>query len=135
MDFDLDLALKESNDNPVYYIEYANARIASILRNYHKKADKMEEYRTLDNNITYTILNKLYEFEDIVISAGDKKLPHLIANYVYELAALFHNYYAKEKIITDDERSTKEKIILITAIKIVINNALDLIGIIPREEM
>ena len=135
MDFDLDLAIKQSNDNPVYYIEYANARIASILRNYHKKITKQEEYRTLDNDATYIILNKLYEFEDIVISAGEKKLPHLVANYVYELAALFHNYYAKEKIITEDEISTKERIILVKAIKIVINNALDLIGIIPREEM
>jgi len=135
MDFDLDLAIRQSNDNPVYYIEYANARISSILRNYRNVDGNNLDYRTLDSDITYTILNKLYEFEDIVISAGEKRLPHLIANYVHELASLFHTYYANEKIVTDNEIYTKERIMLIKAIKIVINNALDLIGIIPREEM
>ena len=80
-------------------------------------------------------MNKLSEFEDIVISASLKKEPHLIANYVYDLATLFHSYYAKEKIITEDKIATSEKINLLLAIQIVIQNALDLLGIIPREEM
>lgn len=135
MDFDLDLATKQSNENPIYYIEYANARICSILNKYHKYDKKIENYRNIKEIDTYIILKKLYEFEDIVISAGKNKLPHLIANYVYELASLFHSYYAKNKIITDNEEKTQEKIMLIKAIKIVLNNALDLIGIIPREQM
>lgn len=135
MDFDLDLATKQSNENPIYYIEYANARICSILNKYHKYDKKIENYRNIKEIDTYIILKKLYEFEDIVISAGKNKLPHLIANYVYELASLFHSYYAKNKIITDNEDETQEKIMLIKAIKIVLNNALDLIGIIPREQM
>lgn len=135
MDFDLDLATKQSNENPIYYIEYANARICSILNKYHKYDKKIEKYRNIKEIDTYIILKKLYEFEDIVISAGKNKLPHLIANYVYELASLFHSYYAKNKIITDNEDETQEKIMLIKAIKIVLNNALDLIGIIPREQM
>ena len=135
MDFDLDLATKQSNENPIYYIEYANARICSILNKYHKYDKKIEKYRNIKEIDTYIILKKLYEFEDIVISAGKNKLPHLIANYVYELASLFHSYYAKNKIITDNEEETQEKIMLIKAIKIVLNNALDLIGIIPREQM
>ena len=81
------------------------------------------------------MLKKLYEFEDVVVSAGLKKMPHIIANYVYELATVFHSYYAKEKIITENSEETKEKIMLIRAVKIVLNNALDLIGIIPREQM
>ena len=92
-------------------------------------------FRTLKNNETYNILKKLCEFEDVVISAANKRTPHIIANYVYELATLFHSYYAKEKIITENKEETKEKTILIKAIKIVLNNALDLIGIIPREQM
>lgn len=75
------------------------------------------------------------EFEDVVISAADKRMPHLIANYVYELASMFHTFYSMEKIITDDDEYTLERIKLLKAIKIVINNALDLLGIIPREEM
>ncbi len=135
MDFDIGLAQRESSDNPVYYIEYANARISSILNNYGKTIPTNLEFKHLENEITYTILNKLYEFEDIVISAGQKQIPHLIANYVYELATLFHSYYTKEKIITDDTEATIERIAFLNAIKIVINNALDLIGIIPREQM
>ena len=80
-------------------------------------------------------MNKLIEYEDIVIAACKKEEPHLIANYVYELASLFHSYYAKEKIITEDKEATLERINLLLSIQIVINNALDLIGIIPREQM
>ena len=135
MDFNIDLALKESNENPVYYIEYANAWICSVLRKYHKKSEKLDKYTNLDFEDAYTILNKLTEFEDIVASASTRQEPHLIANYVYDLATLFHSFYTKEKIITDNELETMEKINLLLAIQIVIKNALNLLGIIPREEM
>ena len=135
MDLNIDIALKQNNENPVYYIEYANARICSILNNYKQKIELIDKYNTLNNENAYTILNKLTEYEDIVISACEKESPHIIANYVYELASLFHSYYAKEKIITDDIEATKEKINLLYSIQIVLNNALELIGIIPREQM
>lgn len=135
MDLNIDLALKQSNENPVYYIEYANARICSILKKYHKKANLHDNYLTLQSEDTYSILNKLIEFEDVVISSAKKEAPHLVANYVYELATLFHSFYAKEQIITENEEETEEKINLLLAIQIVIQNALDLLGIIPREEM
>ena len=135
MDFDLDLATKNSNDNPVYYIEYANARITSILNNYKQELKPQEKYNTFKEQLSYTIMNKLMNFEDTVIAASEKKQPHLICNYVYELATLFHSYYGIEKFITEDKEYTKERMILLTAIKIVINNSLNLIGIIPREEM
>lgn len=136
MDFNLDLATKENNDNPIYYIEYANARISQVLK-LAKQYDIniIDKYTYLNNEKTYNILNKLYEFKDTVIQAGTKRLPHLIANYTYELAALFHSYYAKEKIITDNKEETEQKLALIKVIKIVLNTGLDLIGIIPREEM
>ena len=72
MDLNIDLALKQSNENPVYYIEYANARICSILKKYHKKPIPLEQYVNLNSKETYTILNKLIEFEDIVISSAKK---------------------------------------------------------------
>ena len=80
-------------------------------------------------------MNKLMSFEDTVISAAMKKQPHIICNYVYDLATLFHAYYSKEKFITEDDIYTKERMALLKAIKIVINNSLNLIGIIPRESM
>ena len=135
MDFDISLAVKNSNENPVYYIEYANARICSILKNYQKETETIETYNTFKDNIEYIIMNKLMSFEDVVISAATKQEPHLICNYVYDLATLFHSYYGSHKIITDDDEYTKERIALLKAIKIVINNSLNLIGVIPREEM
>lgn len=133
MDFDLNLAVKKSNENPIYYIEYANARISSILRG--KDISKIDKFGTIDSDSAYTILNKLLEFEDIIISAASKGLPHLVANYLFELASLFHSYYADEKIITDDEVYTEERIAFISAIKVVLNNAADMLGLILREEM
>ena len=135
MDFDLGLAVKNSNDNPVYYIEYANARISSILNNYHQDITPKEKYNTIDEDIAYNIMNKLIRFEDTIISSSVKRQPHIICNYVYELASLFHSYYGSHKFITTDEEYTKERMLLLKAIKIVINNSLNLIGVIPREEM
>jgi len=135
MDFDLSLAIKNSNDNPVYYIEYANARISSILKSYKENIKPKEKYHTLNEPLAYTIMNKLMKFEDTVIAASEKKQPHIICNYVYELATIFHSYYASQKFITDDLEYTNERMVILKAIKIVINNSLNLIGIIPREEM
>ena len=135
MDLNIDIALKQNNENPVYYIEYANARICSILKKYKYNNKNIEKYKTLESEETYNILNKLIEFPDVVMLASNKKEPHQIANYIYDLATLFHSFYAKEKIITDNELETQEKINLLLAIQTVIQNALNLLGIIPREEM
>lgn len=135
MDLNIDIALKQNNENPVYYIEYANARICSVLKNYNKKIETINEYKTLNSDEVFNILNKLTEFPDVVISSCNKKEPHQITNYIYDLATLFHSFYAKEKIITDNELETLEKINLLLAIQTVIQNALNLLGIIPREEM
>ena len=135
MDFDLTLATQNNNDNPVYYIEYANARISKILNNYKEKITLKDNYNTITDPLAYIIMNKLLSFTDTVISASNKKQPHIICNYVYDLATLFHAYYTKEKFVTDDIEYTNERIALLKAIKIVINNSLNLIGIIPREVM
>ena len=135
IDFDLSLAIKNSNDNPVYYIEYANARITSILNSYKKEVKIKDNYQTITNPLAYTIMNKLLMFTDVVISAAEKQQPHIISNYVYELTTIFHSYYTTEKFITEDEEYTEERMALLKAIKIVINNSLNLIGIIPREQM
>ena len=135
MDFDISLAKKNNTENPVYYIEYANARISKILSTYKEKIEIKENYETLKDPLAYTIINHLLNFEDTVITASQKSEPHIICNYVYELATLFHAYYNKERFITDDKNYTNDRIVLLKAIKIVLNNSLDLIGIIPREEM
>ena len=135
MDFDLSLAVKNSNENPVYYIEYANARIASLLNNYKKEIAAKEEYKTIEEPLAYTIMNKLLKFTDTIIVAAKKQQPHIICNYVYELTSLFHTYYSSTKFITDDEEYTNDRIELLSAIKIVNNKSLNLIGIKPREQL
>lgn len=134
MDFDLDLALKTSNDNPVYYISYAYARICSILNNVDK-IKTIDNYHTLNSKEAYNVLEMLEKFPSVVASSATKELPHLISNYVYDLASTFHTYYAKHRIITENEEETNEQLNLILAVKITLANALNLIGIIPPEKM
>ena len=100
MDFDMSLAIKNRNENPVYYIEYANARITSILNNYKQEIKPINNFHTITEPIAYTIMNKLLNFTDTVISASVKQQQHTICNYVYELDTLFHSYYSSEKFIT-----------------------------------
>ena len=134
MNFDIDLAMKQSNENPVYYVEYAHARICSILRNMNN-IEKLENYETITSEESFELLNKVYEFKDVVEMSAQKRMPHLITNYVYELATLFHSYYSHEKIISDDIKYTMERINLIKTVKITIKNALNLIGVEALEKM
>ena len=135
MDFDLKLASNNSMSNPIYYIEETNAMICSIINKNKKNIKKVEKYVTIEDELAYTIADKLQSFEDVIIDACNNRKPSLITNYVYELAVLFQKLYSKEKIITDDEIYTNEILNLLLAIKIILNNSLDLIRIIPREEM
>ena len=135
MDFDLDLATKKSNENPVYYVSYAYARICNILNNYEGKITNVIEYKTINSPEAYNVLEQIYKFNEVVISATTKELPHLITNYVYDLAESFHSLYSKERIITEDKERTNEYLNLISAVKVTLKNALDLIGVIPPEKM
>ena len=134
MDFDIELAKKKSNDNPVYYVSYAYARICTILSE-NKQTAKIEKYETLNNDMVYNILEKIYLFPEVVLEAATKELPHLITNYVYELANIFHTFYEKYRIITENEEKTTENLNLIKAVKITLENALNLIGVVPPERM
>ena len=136
MDFDISLALKKSNENPFYYVGYAHARICSILSEAKNKGLKIN---TNINNITdmdsKTLMLKVYEFMEVVKTSAMKKEPHLITNYVYELASLFHNYYGKHRILTDDVKKTEQYLGLIKTVEITIKNALNLIGVKAPDKM
>lgn len=135
MDFDMTLATKKSNENPVYYIQYAHARICSIIREYNKEVKPIENYETINSEYALDLLNKVYEFKDIVEISARRREPHLIANYVYELATSFHSYYAHEKVLTDDLKYTEERINLIASVAITIKNACYLLGVNAPEKM
>ena len=134
MNFDITLATKKSTENPVYYIEYAYARICSILNNVKEKIE-VNNYETIESEYALNLIKKAYEFKDVVEMSAEKQIPHILTNYVYELATLFHTYYSHEKIISDAIKYTSERINLINAVKITIGNALNLIGIVAREKM
>ena len=135
MDFDMTLATKKSNENPVYYIQYAHARICSIIREYNNDIKQINSYETINSDYAYSLLNKVYEFNSVVQMSAKKREPHLIANYVYELATLFHSFYAHEKVLTDDLKYTQERINLIYAVALTIKNACSLLGVDAPEKM
>lgn len=138
MDFDLDLAVSQSNENPVYYAQYAHARIASILR----AAQEQGFTASLDNLALLTaekeedVLKKVGAFPQIVADAAKHRTPHRIANYIQELAATFHSFYNAEKVLNADNKAlTEARLALITAVKTTIANALKLIGVSAPEKM
>ena len=135
MDFDIDLATKKSNENPVYYIQYAHARINSIIKDYKNNIKSDLTYNTIESEYALNLLFKIYEFNDYVEAAANKRAPNIIANYAYDLASLFHSFYAHEKVLSDDAKMTEERINLIYAVAITIKNALNLIGVSAPEKM
>lgn len=134
LDFDLNLARSKTNDNPVYYIQYAYARICSILKNIDK-VEKLETY-DLNSEKEVDLLKHLTSFKDVVKDAAINRSPNKICNYVYKLANYFHSFYGAHKIIDDnDELKTKERLALIEATRITIKNALELLGVSAPEHM
>ena len=138
MDFDLDLAVSQSNENPVYYAQYAHARINSILR----AAGEQGYTASLDNLSLLTaekeedVLKKVGAFPQVVADAAKHRTPHRIANYIQDLAATFHSFYGAEKVINADNKElTAARLALITAVKITMANALKLIGVSAPEKM
>lgn len=134
LNFDITLATKKSNDNPVYYVSYAHARICSILSNVGN-INQVNEYKTIDSKYAMQLIKKLCNFKETIEISAIKQMPNILTNYIYELATLFHTYYSNEKVITDDEIYTNERINLIYAVKIVLKNALNLIGVEAPEKM
>ena len=138
MDLDLDLAIKNSNENPVYYVQYAYARICSLFRTFAEQGKEfvpVKQFKKLDFEKNDQILLLLLQYPEIIQEAASKRLPHKIAQYTLDLAASFHSFYGDEKIITDDIEETLEKLTLLKAVQIVLKDALSLIGVGVKEKM
>jgi arginyl-tRNA synthetase len=138
MDFDLDLAVSESNENPVYYAQYAHARISSILRQ-SKELDlnpSAEGAALLTAEREIDLLKKIGDFPQVVADAARMRAPHRVATYIQELAAAFHSFYNAEKVLDPANRELSEaRLALITATRTTIANALNLIGVSAPEKM
>ncbi|OCS85224.1 arginine--tRNA ligase [Caryophanon latum] len=138
MDFDLDLAVSQSNENPVYYAQYAHARIASILRSAKEQGFEasIENLDLLTAEKEIDVLKKVGDFPKVIAEAAKHRTPHRIANYIQETAATFHSFYGAEKVINADNKElTEARLALITAVQTTIANALRLIGVSAPEKM
>lgn len=141
LDFDLDLAKSKSSDNPVYYIQYAHARICSIFRQLQEKSlpygqsDGLENLSLLTEQHEKDILQQLEKYPEVVDAAACQHEPHLIAHYLRELANALHTYYNAHQFIVDDEKLRNTRLVLIVATRQVIKNGLALLGVSAPDEM
>jgi arginyl-tRNA synthetase len=137
LDFDLDLATSTSNDNPVYYAQYAYARICSILNSAKEQGILMDENSTLINNEKeIQLLKQLNEFPSLVVDAAISLAPSKICNYIQKVAQLFHGYYGECRVIDQDNISlSSQRLALLEATRIVLQNAFNLIAIECKEKM
>jgi len=137
LDFDLDLAKSESQDNPVYYVQYAHARLCSVFAQWGGDAARLVDIALapLLSAREATLMRTLAEFPDLVQSAARELAPHSVAFYARELAAQFHSYYNAERILVDDEALCAARLALCAAVRQVLANALSLLGVNAPEEM
>lgn len=137
-DFDLDLARSESSDNPVYYAQYAHARICSILRQAKEQGFEIDTENPVDiieQEQALELLKKVLEFPNIVKGAAESRATQRIPNYIHDLAASFHKFYNAEKVLGENPDKTRAYILMIEAVRQTLENALGLIDVSAPEKM
>ncbi|MCY8205477.1 arginine--tRNA ligase [Bacillus sp. N12A5] len=139
MDFDLDLAVSTSNENPVYYAQYAHARICSMLRQGEEQGLKPAadlDFSHIQSEKEYDLLKTIGGFPEAVAEAAEKRIPHRVTNYIYDLASALHSFYNAEKVIDpENKEKSRARLALMKATQITLNNALQLIGVSAPEKM
>ena len=135
--FDIDLAKSQTNDNPVYYIQYAHARICAVLNQANIKSEDLQNFdeALLTSTHEHQLIKRLSEFPEIISLSASESSPHYIATFLKDLAADFHSYYNANKFLSDDKALQNARLALIGATKIVIKNGLQLLGISAPEKM
>jgi len=135
--FDIDLARSQSNDNPVYYIQYAHARICSVLNQWGGEVLDLHraDLSPLTNALETALMQQLTALPEVVASACTELAPHMIANYLKDLASDLHSYYNDSKFLVDDEPTKLARLALIAATRQVLRNGLALLGLSAPEKM
>ena len=139
--FDVDLALARSNENPVYYIQYAHARCASVLRKAaetgtsHDVDDGLQHLDELNETETLALVVSLARYPEVVATAAERLEPHDVANYLRELAADFHSFYNAHKILAGAREVTNARLALVKATRQVLASGLDLLGVSAPDSM
>ncbi len=140
LEFDLELAKRQSTENPVYYVQYAHARLSSVFRQTEER--NIQVHRPDQVNLDrlalpeeLTLIRKLCQYPDVIEDAAEVLEPHRITFYLQELAALLHNYYYQHRIISEDDELTQARLQLMMAVRVVIRNALEILGVSAPERM
>jgi arginyl-tRNA synthetase len=140
LDFDIDLVKRKDSENPVYYVQYAHARVCSLFKKASEENIQLPEYPdqvlqrlVLDEEID--LIRKIAEFPSLVEEIADDLGPHRLTYYLTELASSFHSYYNKHRIVTDDRALSQARLFLCLGVKIVIKNGLNLLGVSAPEAM
>lgn len=134
MDFDLDLAKSKTNENPVFYIQYAHARICSVIKQASDNTTGVD-LSLLDNDNEALLIKELNRYKDVLHASAINYEPHILAYYLRELAGVFHSYYNSSEFLVEDIKLRNSRLMLITAVKQVIANGLNLLGVSAPESM
>ncbi len=141
LDFDLELAKKKTNDNPVYYVQYVYARISSIMKKaaaeHDISADDIADapLSMLSEPEEIQLMKQIVRYPETIAGAAEMMEPHRIAYYLMDLASAFHAYYNKHRVLTDDRQLCRDRLCLVTAVRRVIGNGLTLLGVESPETM
>ncbi len=139
MDLDLDLAIRQTNENPVYYVQYAHARISSIFRQALEKGFDLsalpQTFNLLSGDKTFDLIARLNEYPDAIRLSATQRAPHKLTNYINSLATSFHSFYNDEHVITDDIDKSYQLLALLKATQIILKDSLSLIGVSAPEKM
>ena len=139
--FDIDLARQQSNDNPVFYVQYAHARVCSLLRQAGEKgyaydqANGLANLARLDDETSQLLMVELSRYPEVVEAAGDSLEPHVVAQYLRELAYAFHTWYAGTPVLVEDAAARDARLALALAVRQALANGLDLLGVSAPEKM
>ena len=139
--FDIDLARAQTNDNPVYYVQYAHARVASVMRQLGERGmewnrdNGLAKLDRLDGEAEQVVMGELSRYGEVVEAAGASLEPHLVATYLRELAAAFHGWYNTSQFLVDDADVRDARLALAAAVRQVLANGLDLLGVSAPESM
>ena len=135
--FDVDLARAQSDENPVYYVQYAHARVCSVLRQWGGDASSLGDapLDSLAGQREAALLQRLADFPETLAAAARELAPHSVAFYLRDLAGEFHSYYNAERILVEDKAARTARLALCAAVRQVLANGLELLGVSAPERM